>query len=60
MLEYYILINYSKSALNTFHLDYYIQLTLSADTHSIDDFKAKFRAAALQQKQNWNEPQIKD
>ena len=61
MLEDYILINYSRSsASNTFHLNDYIPLTLQADTDSIDDFKTKFKAATLRQKQNWKVLKIKD
>ena len=36
----------------TFGLDDYIQFTLSSATYSIDDFKAKIKAAVLRQKQN--------
>ena len=35
------LINYSKSASNTFRLNDYIQFTLSVGAYSIDDFNTK-------------------
>ena len=37
-----------------------IYFNLSAGTYSIDDFNAKINAAILQQRQDWEPPQIKD
>ena len=37
-----------------------IHFNLSAGTYSIDDFNAKINAAILQQRQDWEPPQIKD
>ena len=54
------LINYSKSASNTFRLNDYIQFTLSVDAYSIDGFNTKIKTAVLQQKQDWKSLQIKD
>ena len=52
--------SYSKaSSSGVFNLDDYIQFTLSSGTYSIDDFNKKFKAAVLEQKQNWNAPHIK-
>lgn len=45
MLTDDVLIKYSElSASNTFHLNDYIQFTLSADTCSIDDSNTKIKA----------------
>ena len=38
----------------------FIKFTLSEDTYSIDDFKAKIKISILQQRQGWKSPQIKD
>ena len=38
----------------------FIIFSLSAGTYSIDDFNAKIKAAVLQQRQDWEPPQIKD
>ena len=38
----------------------FLHFNLSAGTYSIDDFNAKIRAAILQQRQDWEPPQIKD
>ena len=38
----------------------FIHFNLSAGTYSIDDFNTKIRAAILQQRQDWEPPQIKD
>ena len=38
----------------------FIHFNLSAGTYSIDDFNAKINAAILQQRQDWEPPQIKD
>ena len=35
-------------------------MNLSAGTYLIDDFNAKIRAAVLQQRQDWEPPQIKN
>ena len=40
--------------------DTFIHFNLSAGTYSIDDFNAKINAAILQQRQDWEPPQIKD
>ena len=40
--------------------DKFIHFNLSAGTYSIDDFNAKIKVAILQQKQDWEQPQIKD
>ena len=37
-----------------------ISFNLSAGTYSIDDFNAKIKVAILQQKQDWEPPNIKD
>ena len=37
-----------------------IQFNLSSRTYSIDDFNAKIKVAILQQRQDWEPPQIKD
>ena len=37
-----------------------IHFNLSAGTYSIDDFNAKIKVAILQQRQDWEPPQIKD
>ena len=37
-----------------------ISLNLSAGTYSVVDFKAKIKVAILQQKKEWEPPQIKD
>ena len=55
------MIKYSKSSSSgIFDWGDYIQFTLPAGTYSIDGFNAKFKAAVLRQKQNWEPPQIKD
>ena len=38
----------------------FIHFNLSAGTYLIDDFNVKIKAAILQQKQDWEPPQIKD
>ena len=38
----------------------FIHLNLSARTYSIDDFNAKVKIVMLQQRQDWEIPQIKD
>ena len=38
----------------------FINFNLSAGTYSIDDFNAKIKVAILQQRQDWEPPQIKD
>ena len=38
----------------------FIKFSLEAGTYSIDDFNAKIKAAVLQQRQDWEPPQIKD
>ena len=38
----------------------FINFNLSAGTYSIDDFNAKIWAAVLQQREDWELPQIKD
>ena len=40
--------------------DKFIHFNLSVGTYSIDDFNAKIKVAILQQKQDWEQPQIKD
>ena len=40
--------------------DKFIHFNLSAGTYSIDDFNAKIKVAILQQRQDWEPPQIKD
>ena len=53
--------SYSKASWSgVFKLDDYIDFTLSSGTYSIDEFNEKTKAAVLQQKQNWNAPQIKE
>ena len=38
----------------------FLHFNLSAGTYSIDDFNAKIKVAILQQRQDWEPPQIKD
>ena len=38
----------------------FIHFNLSAGTYSIDDFNSKIRVAILQQREDWEPPQIKD
>ena len=38
----------------------FIRFYLSAGTYSIDNFNAKIKVAVLQEKQDWEPPQIKD
>ena len=38
----------------------FIHFNLSASTYSIDDFNAKVKISILQQRQDWEPPQIKD
>ena len=38
----------------------FIHFNLSAGTYSIDDFNVKIKVAILQQRQDWESPQIKD
>ena len=38
----------------------FISFDLSAGTYSIDDFNAKIKVVVLQQRQDWEPPQIKD
>ena len=38
----------------------FVSFNLSAGTCSIDDFNAKMKVAILQQRQDWEPPQIKD
>ena len=38
----------------------FIKFSLSAGTYSINDFNAKIKAAVLQERQDWEPPQIKD
>ena len=38
----------------------FIKFSLSAGTYSIDDFNAKIKVAVLQERQDWEPPQIKD
>ena len=40
--------------------DKFIHFNLSAGTYSIDDFNAKIKVAILQERQDWEPPQIKD
>ena len=40
--------------------DKFIHFNLSAGTYSIDKFNAKIKKAILQQRQDWEPPQIKD
>ena len=40
--------------------DKFIHFNLSVGTYSIDDFNAKIKVAILQQRQDWEPPQIKD
>ena len=40
--------------------DKFIHFNLSVGTYLIDDFNAKIKGAILQQRQNWEQPQIKD
>ena len=40
--------------------DKFIHFNLSAGTYSIDDFNAKVKISILQQRQDWEPPQIKD
>ena len=40
--------------------DRFIHFNLSAGTYSIDDFNAKVKISILQQRQDWEPPQIKD
>ena len=44
------------SVTNTDHKGF----TLSEGTYSIDDFNAKIKIAILQQRQDWEQPQVKD
>ena len=37
----------------------FIKFTLSTGTYSIDDFNAKVKVAILQERQDWEPPQIK-
>ena len=38
----------------------FIHFNLSAGSYSIDDFNAKIKVVILQQRQDWEPPQIKD
>ena len=38
----------------------FIHFNLSAGCYSIDDFNAKIKVVILQQRQDWEPPQIKD
>ena len=38
----------------------FISFNLSAGTYLIDDFNAKIKVAILEQRQDWEPPQIKD
>ena len=38
----------------------FIKFSLLAGTYSIDDFNAKIKVAVLQERQDWEPPQIKD
>ena len=38
----------------------FVSFSLSTGTYSIDDFNAKIKVATLQQRQDWEPPQIKD
>ena len=38
----------------------FIHFNLSVGTYSIDDFNVKIKVAILQQRQDWESPQIKD
>ena len=40
--------------------DKFIHFNFSVGTYLIDDFNAKIKGAILQQRQNWEQPQIKD
>ena len=40
--------------------DKFIHFNLSAGTYSIDNFNAKIKVAILQQRQDWEPPQIQD
>ena len=40
--------------------DKFIHFNHSTGTHSIDDFNVKIKVAILQQRQDWEPPQIKD
>ena len=40
--------------------DRHIKFTLLAGTYSIDDFNAKVKLSFLQERQDWEAPQIKD
>ena len=39
---------------------FFINFTVSEGTYSIDDFNAKIKLAILQQREDWELPQIKD
>ena len=38
----------------------FVKFILSGGTYSIDDFNAKIKIAILQQRQDWEQPQVKD
>ena len=40
--------------------DRHLKFTLSAGAYAIDDFNVKVKVAVLQQRQNWEAPQIID
>ena len=40
--------------------DNFIYFNFSTGTYSIDDFNAKIKLATVQQRQDWEQPQIKD
>ena len=38
----------------------FVKISISAGTYSIDDFESKIKVAVLQERQDWEPPQIKD
>ena len=51
---------YKTGARTSVENNRFIKFSLSAGTYSIDDFNAKIKVAVLQERQDWEPPQIKD
>ena len=51
---------YKSGARTSVENNMFIKFSISAGTYSIDDFNAKIKVAVLQERQDWEPPQIKD
>ena len=60
LLSSFSIMVYKAGKLTSVENTKFISFNLSAGTYSIDYFNAKIKVAILQQRQDWDTPQIKD